>query len=207
MKKLFLLFSLIFSISISAMDIVKSDIVETRKISRSPGMLNLASHILSERKKESLPTKKANKFVINIDGENKEIPSYLVDKELLKATPEQLQAFQDAGGKFDVIKYDNGEFGVKAMVPGKGGGPIGFAIGCYLGAGAVNVGANAAISAAEAAAVAAASAAGGPAGMAASGAIMAAGEGVRLAAQPAIQTASVKAGLGLGLTLMVLIPI
>jgi len=200
MKKLFLIFNLLFSLSISAMDISK---YEARKISRSPGMLNLGAHILNERQKAALPTKNMNKFILNVDGENKEIPSYLVDSKLLKATPEQLQAFQNAGGKFDIIKYDNGEFGIKAMVPGKGGGPIGFAIGCFLGSAAVDVGANAALGAIETTVVATATTTGGPV---AGGATLIACEAVRTAAQPAIKTASVKAGLGLGLTLMVLIP-
>lgn len=199
MKKLFLLFSLLFSLSTSAM-ISKP---ETRKMQRSPGMLNLAGHMIKERQK----AKAMNEFMVNIDGKDIKVPSYLVDAELRNATPEQLQAFKDAGCKLALVKYDNGEFGLRAIVPGKGGGPIGFAIGCYLGAGAVNVGANTAISTAETAAIAAVTATGGPAaGIAATAPIMAAGEGARLAAQPAIQAASVKAGLGLGLTLMVLIP-
>lgn len=162
------------------------------------GMLSLAKNL----------TNSQVKFFVTADGNNHEVANYLVDPILRNRTYEELKAFSDAGCKVKPIKFDNGKFGLKAMVPGKGGGPIGFMIGCYLGAATVNVTANGAIYLAEGAAAAGGTLVGGPAGGIAAGtAATITGEAIRLAAQPAIQVAAAKAGLGLGLTLMVLIPI
>lgn len=104
MKKILLLLSMLFVTSISCM--------ETESNNR--GLLSLSGSALKRRPK----------FIFNIDGQLTSIPSYLVDPVLREATPEQIQAFNKAGCRMELIKYDSGEFGVRAMVPGKGGGPL-----------------------------------------------------------------------------------
>lgn len=111
MKKLLLVISVLFTASISAMDTS----LETALVKKSnTGMSKLGSSF-KQRKSQ---------FILNIDGRLTSVPSYLVDPVLREANYEQMNAFNKAGCKIRVIKFDNGEFGLKAMVPGKAGGPI-----------------------------------------------------------------------------------
>lgn len=76
------------------------------------------------------------------DGKVKHhVNPYDVDKSLRSMNRLQLQSFLAQGGKIRASKLDNGEYVVRAHVPGLGGGPILGAITCIVGMTVTGVGA------------------------------------------------------------------
>ncbi len=70
------------------------------------------------------------RFIVNVGGEYKEVPKYMVDPILLKLSPEQMVQFQKVA-KIVVIHYSDGTIGLKAYIPGVGGGWLGAQIGFW----------------------------------------------------------------------------
>ena len=67
------------------------------------------------------------------DGQQEHmVKPYFVDSLLKRMNPEQVQRFIERGNRIRAIRLSDGEYRLQAMVPVKGGGPIGFAIGYGL---------------------------------------------------------------------------
>ena len=62
-----------------------------------------------------------------------DVKHYDVDPILRKMKTDQLRAFLEQGCKIRAIKLSNGEYLLRAHVPGLGGGPIGATVGCVAG--------------------------------------------------------------------------
>jgi len=67
------------------------------------------------------------------DGQQEHmVKPYFVDSLLKRMNPEQVQRFVERGNRIRAIRLSDGEYRLQAMVPVKGGGPIGFVIGYGL---------------------------------------------------------------------------
>ena len=74
------------------------------------------------------------------DGHQEQIVKpHFVDPLLKRMSPKQLKTFVEQGNRIRAIRLSNGEHRLQAMVAGKGSGPIGAAIGAFLGKGTVEV--------------------------------------------------------------------
>ncbi len=67
------------------------------------------------------------------------VKNYDVDALLRKLGRQQLKQFLAQGGRIRAKRLDNGDYVLRAYVPGPGGGPIGATVGFFLGKGAVEV--------------------------------------------------------------------
>lgn len=78
-------------------------------------------------------------FAVKQQGKLHRVNSYDVDPQLRKITPAQLAAFMKNDGRLTLSKIGDKDFGVKLAGNLRGGGPIGAAIGAFLGKAAVSV--------------------------------------------------------------------